>query len=229
MDRVTLRIARSNPAADDAFEVPVGTATRILDSLLYVREELDPSLGFRYACRNGMCGSCAVVANGREALACQAPIGALGTSTIELAPLRGLPVLHDLVCDMTPFFDTFRRAHAALAPREPQRRTPRVMPPLEPARAAIERLNGCVTCGACDSALVAMGAVARPGLAAQNRVAMLVDDERDAQGRARADALAADALPASEQARDCANVCPAEIPLDEATNRLRALAGARGA
>jgi fumarate reductase iron-sulfur subunit len=225
-NRITLEVARSDPARPARFDVPVpAPASRVLDALLYVREHLDPTLGFRYACRAGMCGSCAVVVNGREMLSCMASIGALGTSTVIVEPLRALPVLHDVICDMTPFFDTLRRAHAALQPAEPERATLRVMPPSEPRRALIERHNGCITCGACHSACA--GAGVQPSdqsPAALDRVLMLCLDERDAGGRDRLDDVASDvaALRAADL-RSCDAVCPAGIPLQDAIAKLDAL------
>ena len=116
--------------APSRFEVPVpGAASRVLDALLYVRHRLDPTLGFRYACRAGMCGACAVVINGKEGLSCQTTVASLGTRTVTVAPLRALPVQRDLMVDMQPFFDSFKRADAAFRPTEPSRRSIRTMPP----------------------------------------------------------------------------------------------------
>lgn len=95
---------------------------RVLDALMSVRQEQDPTLGFRFSCRVGMCGSCAMVINGRERLACQTKIADLGTTDVEIAPLRSLPPKRDLTPDMAPFFDAMKRAHAALDPKEPGRR-----------------------------------------------------------------------------------------------------------
>jgi succinate dehydrogenase/fumarate reductase iron-sulfur protein len=225
--RITLEVARSDASRPSRFEVPVpGPASRVLDALLYVREHLDPSLGFRYACRAGMCGSCAVVVNGREALSCQTPIGSLGTSTVRVAPLRTLPVLRDVVCDMTPFFDTLRRADAALRPASPDEATLRVMPPSEPQRALIERHNGCLTCGACRSACETPASGSDdPGPAALNRVLMLCLDERDAGGRDRLRGIAGatQRLLRNPKTADCDAVCPAGIPLHDAIATLERL------
>ena len=228
---ITLEVARSDAARPSTFDVPVpGPASRVLDALLYVREHLDPSLGFRYACRAGMCGACAVVVNGRETLACQASIGGLGTSTVRVEPLHALPVLRDVMCDMAPFFDTLRHADAALRPAEPERTTLRVMPPAEPDRALIERQNGCITCGACFSACEAAAPLPEhQSPAALNRVLMLALDERDAQGRRRLQAVAR-ASPTLRDAslRACAGVCPVDIPLQDGLARLDALLATPG-
>jgi succinate dehydrogenase/fumarate reductase iron-sulfur protein len=197
----------------------------VLDALLYVREHLDSSLGFRYSCRAGMCGSCAVVVNGKEALACQTSIGTLGTDVVRVLPLRALPVLRDVMCDMTPFFNTFKRAQAALRPREPDHRTIRTMPPAAPHRALVEGQNGCLTCGACYSACE--WSATRPGYlgpAAMNRVLMLSLDERDALGKARLATVASESGALRCHALgNCSSVCPVDIPLREGMRILKGL------
>lgn len=223
--RITLEVARSDATRPSRFEVPVpGPASRVLDALLYVREHLDPSLGFRYACRAGMCGACAIVVNGREALSCQTAIASLRTSTVRVEPLRTLPVLRDVVCDMTPFFNTLRHADAALRPSEPERATLRVMPPSEARRALIERQNGCLTCGTCRSAC-ASPEPDDPGPAALNRVLMLTLDERDARGRDRLPGVAgaAERLLRNPRLAECDAVCPAGIPLQDGIAKLAKL------
>lgn len=213
---VTLEIVRTGAGKASRFSVPVPSPTsRVLDALLHVREHLDPTLGFRYSCRAGMCGSCALIVNGREMLACQATIADLGTDVLRVAPLRALPVLRDLMSDMTPFFESFKRCGGALRAREPERRTPRTMPPGERDRATVERHNGCLTCGACHSATAT--AAGHAGPAEVNRLLMLALDERDALGKARLSAIAADArLLRFRAAPDLDRICPAEIPLFEA-------------
>lgn len=224
--RITLEVSRSEPGRASRFDVPVPAGTsRVLDALLYVREHLDPSLGFRYSCRAGMCGSCAVVVNGREALACQTAIGTLGTDVVRVAPLRALPVLRDVMCDMGPFFATLKRADAALRPKEPERKTLRTMPPGEPHRALIERQNGCITCGGCFSACE--WSATRPGYlgpAAMNRVLMLALDERDAVGRGRLASVAHESGALRCHALgNCSEVCPVDIPLREGMQALKGL------
>jgi succinate dehydrogenase/fumarate reductase iron-sulfur protein len=222
--RITLEVVRSEAGRASTFDVPVpGPASRVLDALLYVRENLDPTLGFRYSCRAGMCGSCAVVVNGKEALACQTAIGTLGTHRVRVAPLRSLPVLRDVMCDMTPFFDSLKRADAALRPKDPDRKTLRTMPPGDAHRALIEGQSGCLTCGACYSACE--WTATRPGYlgpAAMNRVLMLALDERDAVGRARLATVAQETgVLRCHTLGNCSAVCPVDIPLREGMQKLQ--------
>jgi len=213
---IVLEVARTDRGKPARFEVPVPSPTsRVLDALLHVREHLDPTLGFRFSCRAGMCGSCAIIVNGREMLSCQATIADLGTDVVRVAPLRALPVLRDLVNDLTPFFESFKRVQGGLEPAEPDRRTPRTMPPQERDRAMIERHNGCLTCGACHSATDTRPGHAGP--AEVNRVMMLALDERDARGGSRVGDVAADARALKARATpELDRICPAEIPLMEA-------------
>lgn len=228
---VTLDVARTNPADRSHFEVPVRSAhARVLDALNWARENEDPTLGFRYACRVGMCGACAVVINGREALACQTPLGEIDGGTLRVEPLRGLPTRHDLIVDMRPFFESLARADAALRPREPDRRDLPVIPPASNERTAIEAQNGCITCGACVSA-IADEAKGDDGVgpAALNRLLMLALDERDGAGAARLKEIAAEVHSLGGGAIVRAeSVCPAEIPLSAALEQLKSLIADHG-
>jgi succinate dehydrogenase/fumarate reductase iron-sulfur protein len=224
--RITLEVHRSDKSRQSTFEVPVpAPAYRVLDALLHVRENLDPSLGFRYSCRAGMCGSCAVVVNGREVLACQTAIGPLATDHVRVAPLRALPVLRDVMCDMQPFFDTLKRADAALRPKDPERKTIQALPPGAPHRALIEKQNGCITCGACFSACE--WSATRPGYlgpAAMNRVLMLALDERDALNRQRLATVATESgALRCHGLGSCSSVCPVDVPLREGMQKLKGL------
>ena len=224
--RIRLEVRRSGNLLTSNYDVPVPAPSyRVLDALLYVRENLDPTLGFRYSCRAGMCGSCAVVVNGREVLACQAAIGPLATDHVRVAPLRALPVLRDLVCDMKPFFDTLRRADAAMRSKDPDRKTIQALPPGAPNRAAIEKQSGCITCGACFSACE--WSATRPGYlgpAAMNRVLMLALDERDAAGRKRLATVATEAgALRCHGLGNCSTVCPVDVPLREGMQLLKGI------
>lgn len=224
----TIRVARSGEAgpAQSEYRVEVDNPhTRVLDLLLHARQNEDPKLGFRFSCRVGMCGSCAVNINGRERLACQTAVGSLGATTIDVRPLRSLPTRKDVVSDMTPFFNSLKKAHAALEPNDPELRAVRVLPPNEERRAAIERQSGCITCGACYAACEwTRSQEAYIGPAALNRLFMLAQDERDALGTRRLEvAAAADGALRCHTVGNCSAVCPIEIPLKEGLQRLKSL------
>jgi len=85
--------------------------TTVLDLLIRIREKIDPTLAFRYACRMGVCGACGMVINGEPKLACTTTISETGP-VIEVEPLWNFPVIRDLVVDMGEFF----RKHKLVKP-----------------------------------------------------------------------------------------------------------------
>jgi len=225
-ETISLSISRSKRKAKfETYDVPVTPTMRVLDAIIHVRHREDPTLGVRYSCRVGMCGSCAIVINGREALACQTTIESLGTRNVKVEPLRSLPVQQDLMVDMRPFFDTIARAQAALKPKTPKLRQPQTMPPKAPHRALIEQQNGCITCGACHSACEWSGTHAGYlGPAALNRLLMLALDERDMLGKERLATAARDhGVLRCHAVGNCSVVCPAEIPVRTGMQRLKGL------
>lgn len=224
--RVILKVARSEPTARSSFPFEVeGGHVRVLDLLLRARAEHDPSLTFRCSCRVGMCGSCAMVINGRERLACGTRVGDMGAE-IEVEPLRALPVKRDLLVDMDPFFEKMRKHDVGLAPELPELREVRQLPPEMNDRAEIEAQNGCISCGACYSAC--QWTSSRPdyaGPAVMNRLYMLASDEKDSKRAERVAGIANDdGILRCHLVGDCAVVCPVEIPLLTGLQRLRGLA-----
>src|SRR5437867_13252563 len=118
---VTLRVFRwasDQPEHVQEYRVAAAADTTMLDALVEMRRAQDPTLAFRYACRVGMCGSCAVVVNGRERWACRTRLASLGPGPVSVRPLYHFPLLRDLVVDMTPFAAKLRSVDAALVPRE---------------------------------------------------------------------------------------------------------------
>src|SRR5687767_10445180 len=110
--QVDLRVLRFNPELDErphweGYRVESGPMDRVLDLLAKVKGETDGSLTYRRSCAHGVCGSDAMLINGRNRLACKIRIDQLG-SKISVAPLLGFRVIKDLVVDMEPFFSQFR-------------------------------------------------------------------------------------------------------------------------
>lgn len=229
---ITLRVARSGGSGGSPgfaqYSVPAVANARVLDALLHVRRHHDATLAFRYSCRVGMCGSCAIVINGKEGLACQTTIASLGTRTVRLEPLRALPVLRDLTADMTPFFRASAVSEAVLRPKSPRAREVPKMPPATPHRALIESQSGCITCGACFSACE-LSSTRKDflGPATLNRLLMLSLDERDSLGKTRLETAARDhGVLRCHTMGNCSAVCPANIPLREGMQRLKGLIAA---
>jgi succinate dehydrogenase / fumarate reductase iron-sulfur subunit len=111
--QVDLRILRYDPERDAgphwvSYSVEAEPMDRVLDLLHRVKYEVDGSLTFRRSCGHGVCGSDAMLINGRNRLACKIRVEQLGRRRISVAPLPGLPVIKDLVVDMDGFFAKYR-------------------------------------------------------------------------------------------------------------------------
>jgi succinate dehydrogenase/fumarate reductase iron-sulfur protein len=199
---VTLTVGRSH-GGRESFTLAAGANTSVLDLLFAAQREHDRTLVFRFSCRIGVCGSCAVRVNGREALACRTRARDAGP-TIRLEPLRHLPVVRDLAVDLAPFRSGLERALPAFRP------VPAVRDAAAPRPAAVPEIAGgtgdCITCAACWSACAR---VARepgyPGAAALIRAAALLTDPRDAAHEQRLAALTP-SLSGEDDA--CTAVCP---------------------
>lgn len=110
---ITFKVRRYNPEKDgkpyfDTFIVPTARGMTVLDALLYIKENLDSTLAFRTSCRMAICGSCGMLINKYPHLACHTQIEELKTKTVTVEPLPNLPVIKDLVVDLTPLFEKHR-------------------------------------------------------------------------------------------------------------------------
>jgi fumarate reductase iron-sulfur subunit len=211
-----------------AFDVEAGPDTTVLDALVAIQRRQDPSLAFRYACRVGMCGSCAMVVDGRERWACRTRLATLGAGPVRVRPLYHFPLLRDLVVDMAPFVTRMRSvgaAHVPAAGAEPYARIPAGAAERRDIDPAIE----CIGCGMCVSACTMVGHNARfPGPAALNRAFTLQRDSRDAGDAARWTVLLGDdALARCHGQGACTEVCPMGLAPTTSIIRLRAMATRR--
>jgi len=154
---VTLKIRRFDPEVDpepnwQSFQVPVDKGDRLLDALHHVKWFIDGSLTFRRSCAHGVCGSDAMRINGVNRLACKVLVKDLVSKAgdeILIEPMKGLPVLKDLVVDMEPFFEAFRAIKPFLITggHEPTRE--RLQSAEE--RARFDDSTKCIMCAACTT------------------------------------------------------------------------------
>ena len=110
--RILLKIKRFNPEKDEKqwwgeYDLDVQPNDQLLDALNHVKWFMDGTLTFRRSCAHGICGSDAMVVNGRNRLACKVLMKDLGKK-ITVEPIRGLTVIKDLAVDMEPFFAKYR-------------------------------------------------------------------------------------------------------------------------
>ena len=223
----TLRVFRwSEGDAErfDDFEVTAGPETTVLDALVEAQRARDSTLAFRYACRVGMCGSCAMVVNGRERWACRTRLESLGPGPVSVRPLYHFPLLRDLVVDMAPFAAKLRDVHAALTPSEGAA-TYALVSSASAERREIDLAIECIGCGMCLSACSMVGHNERfPGPAALNRALTLELDHRDAgRDERRSMLLDGDVLARCHGQGNCTEVCPMGLSPAGSIRRLRRL------
>jgi succinate dehydrogenase / fumarate reductase iron-sulfur subunit len=120
----------------------------LLDALIRIKS-VDDSLSLRRSCREGVCGSDAMNINGRNGLACITPVSGL-KEPVELRPLPGLPVIRDLIVDMTQFFNQYHSIKPYLINNDPPPETERLQSPEE--RAELDGLYECILCACCSTA-----------------------------------------------------------------------------
>ncbi len=148
------KIYRYNPEIDEQphmrnYELDIEAGDMmLLDALLLIREK-DDSLSLRKSCREGVCGSDAMNINGRNGLACITQLSSL-KQPIELRPLPGLPVIRDLIVDMTQFFKQYHSIKPYLVNNDPPPETERLQSPAQ--RAELDGLYECILCACCTTA-----------------------------------------------------------------------------
>jgi fumarate reductase iron-sulfur subunit len=213
---ITVRVWRGTAGAGafEEFEVPQQPSQTILDVVTWIQRHLDAGLSYRFACRVGMCGSCAMMVNGIPRWTCRTHVNrVMRDNRLTIEPLRNLPVIKDLACDMSAFFDKWNQAEghfhgsttrhqavAALSPNSPQRRI---------ADAATECINCAICYASCD---VVSWNTDYLGPAALNRAWSLQNDTRDAAHGPRLRAVAGDAgCHQCHSMQGCASHCPNEL------------------
>jgi len=212
----------------DEFSVTAGPETTVLDALVELQRTADATLAFRYACRVGMCGSCAMVVNGRERWACRTRLVSLEASTVTVRPLYHLPLIRDLVVDMAPFRSRMTAAGAALAPA-PNAPDYAVVSRDTAERREIDEAVECIGCAMCVSACTMVAHDEHfPGPAALNRAFTLQRDHRDDAKDARWEVLlSTDALARCHGQGNCTEVCPMDLAPTTSILRLRRMATRR--
>ena len=187
----------------------------VLDVVTYIQRALDPTLAYRFACRVGMCGSCAMTVNGRARWTCRTHVDKVAEDgRLEIAPLRNLPVVRDLVTDMAAFFDKWAKARGRFQGGTTRKDDFARVPPDSPARRAGRRRRSSASAAACATARATSspGTPTTSGPAALNRAWTLVNDARDTGNRARLAAVAGDAgCHACHTHMSCTERCPKQI------------------
>ena len=213
--QVDLRILRYDPERDEAphwetYAVEAGPMDRVLSLLHAVKDTVDGTLTFRRSCAHGICGSDAMLINGRNRLACRIRVEQLGRR-ISVAPLGGMPVVKDLVVDMDGFFAKYRTVMPYLVNDAPA-------PDRERRQSAAERerfddTTKCILCAACTTSCPSFWA--QPsyiGPAAIVQAHRFIFGSRDTAAEDRLEILAdQDGVWRCRTTFNCVTACPREI------------------
>ncbi|MCJ7680738.1 MAG: succinate dehydrogenase/fumarate reductase iron-sulfur subunit [Candidatus Aminicenantes bacterium] len=180
---IQFKILRYDPIKDEAphfqdYTSRPGPKDSILEAIKQIRDEQDPSLSFRYSCREAVCGSCAMVINGSITLACRTTVESLKSDRIIIEPLPNLEIQKDLIVDMDPFYDSMKTIQPYLIPSEETPETGhRIM---ERKMENIDQYINCIWCGSCYAACpVASRDHRYLGPAALAKLYRFVKDPRD--------------------------------------------------
>lgn len=212
------------------YNVPRRDNQTVLDAVTYIQRKLDPTLAYRFACRVGMCGSCAMTVNGVPRWTCRTHVTKVANrNRLKLEPLRNLKVIKDLAVDMGEFFDKLARAGGAFKPSSTRAADFARVEPDSPERRSADAAIECIGCGVCYSACdVVAWNREYLGPAALNRAWSLVNDVRDAGNAGRLVAVAGDAgCHACHSHQSCRQWCPKHLnPTASIAGLKRAAAGA---
>ena len=212
---VTLRIRRYRPEEDEepvwqSFEIPSRREWMVLDALNYIKDNLDGSLSFRWACRMGVCGSCGMMVNGEPALTCATYLAGLPPGPVRVEPLKNFAVVRDLVVDITDFMSKLKKVKPWIMREgeKPLSEGEYLQTPEELAR--YKPYSMCINCLLCYSACPIVGL--EPGFVGPAAIALAQRynmDSRDQAAKERGDILSQhDGIWACTFVGECSVVCP---------------------
>jgi succinate dehydrogenase / fumarate reductase, iron-sulfur subunit len=224
---VALTILRYNPEVDpephfEEYKLDAEPMDRLLDCLHKIKWEHDSSLALRRSCAHGICGSDAMLINGVNALACKVLIKDL-KQPIVVEPLRGLPLIKDLIVDMEPFFKGYREVLPWLITddieREPERE--RLQTPEE--RERYDDTTKCILCAACTTSCPIFWADrSYVGPAAIVNAHRFIFDSRDRGGAQRLEILSGkNGAYRCRTAFNCTAACPRGIKVTKAIQEVK--------
>lgn len=149
-------VYRFNPETDDrpymedyAIDLPKGKDLMVLDVMALIKEQ-DPSVTYRRSCKEGVCGSDGVNMNGKNGLACITPVSeVVRGDKLKIRPLPGLPVVRDLVVDMTQFYENYKKVQPYLINDNLPPKMERLQSPED--REKLDGLYECILCACCST------------------------------------------------------------------------------
>jgi succinate dehydrogenase / fumarate reductase iron-sulfur subunit len=227
---LTVTIQRFNPELDQAphmesYRVPALPGDRLLNVLHYIKWYIDGSLVFRRSCAHGVCGSDAMRINGRNRLACKILVkdllGSSKKAEVTIEPIKGLPLLKDLIVDMEPFFKAYREVKPFLINSSVPPTKERVQSQTD--RARFDDTTKCILCAACTTSCPVYWAEdAYVGPAAIVNAHRFIFDSRDEGADERLEILSdAEGVWRCRTTFNCTDVCPRGIQVTKAIQEVK--------
>ncbi len=228
--QTTFRIRRFNPespslaAYDQEYILETEPSDTVLDGLIKIRETIDESLTLRCSCRGSICGSCGMRINGQATLACKTKVISMVSEggTIQIEPMKNMPIIKDLVTDMDGFWKKIREVQPWLQPKGPHPKGEYVA-----SSESMDHLTGvmgCIMCGVCVSDCTVLE-VDRQflGPAALAKAYRFVADPRDGQAKTRLFELnKLGGMWDCTRCMECVEVCPKGVGAMDRIMALRA-------
>jgi succinate dehydrogenase/fumarate reductase iron-sulfur protein len=223
--RTNIRIQRGGQDAPgstrfEEYTIDCEPGSTVLDALRAIQFSLDPTLGFRWECRAGICGACTVMIDDTPRLSCETPLEQ--GQTVTVAPLLGFRVIKDLIVDLSPV--VARLAHLRpylISPNE-------ASAPVDRATAdRSKQFRRCIECCACVAAIgpVNIGTNARLDVIGIVKLARFATDPRDTENRVALARVAGIATYTQRDLQVASAVCPKHIDIVAAYGHLTSATG----
>ena len=224
---ITIKVFRYNPEKDkrghyETYKVEGTENERVLDLLEYVKGNYDGTLSFRRSCAHGVCGSDAVRINGRNMLACKTLVRDVG-ATITVEPVLGLKIVKDLIVDMEPFFDNYKKVLPYFINDSPLPADGRERLQSPEDRARFDETTKCILCACCTTACPSYWANGDYyGPAAIVTAHRFIFDSRDEAADQRLQIMAeTDGTARCHTAFNCTEACPRDIKITRAIGEVK--------
>lgn len=185
-------VIRNSQEEDKQFSFEFEDSGSVLDALDHIRYTLDPGLGYRHSCHHGSCGTCACIIDGRERLACMTLLSEFGQNQIVLEPLKGFPVVYDLVVDLERMIGAMPAA--SYTSTDPD--------------SGNQRLDQCIECGCCSSACPVSGPFLGPAVLTAIHTSVHRDPDTATFLQA---AYGPEGVDSCESHFECSRVCPMKV------------------
>ena len=224
---VTLKIFRYNPEQDkkfhyETYSLEADPTDRVLDVLERIKGQYDGTLTFRRSCAHGICGSDALRINGRNMLACKTLVRDVGEK-ITVEPILGLKVIKDLIVDMDPFFDNYKKVLPYFINDSPLPADGKERLQSAQARARFDDTTKCILCACCTTSCPSFWASDDYlGPAALVTAHRFIFDDRDEAAAERLQIVSeTSGVARCHTVFNCTMACPREIQITKAIGELK--------